>query len=130
MVAQSDIARKLFEPQGKVSKLMANSLSKMTYMYYLIYSEDVENSLPLRKQARPDHIARLNALKDEGRLLVAGPCPAIDTEDPGEAGFTGSMVVAEFEDLATAQAWADADPYVAAGVYKSSVVKPYKKVLP
>ena len=109
---------------------MTNSLSTKTHMYYLIYSEDVENSLPLRKQARPDHIARLNALKDEGRLLVAGPCPAIDSEDPDEAGFTGSMVVAEFEDLATAQAWAHADPYVAAGVYKSSVVKPYKKVLP
>ena len=99
-------------------------------MYYLIYSEDVENSLPLRKQARPDHIARLNALKDEGRLLVAGPCPAVDSNEPGEAGFTGSMVVAEFADLAEAQAWADADPYAAAGVYKSSVVKPYKKVLP
>lgn len=99
-------------------------------MYYLIYSEDVENSLPLRKQARPDHIARLNALKDEGRLLVAGPCPAIDSNDPGDAGFTGSMVVAEFDSLAAAQAWADADPYVVAGVYKSSVVKPYKKVLP
>ena len=109
---------------------MTNSLSTKTHMYYLIYSEDVENSLPLRKQARPDHIARLNALKDEGRVLVAGPCPAIDAEDPDEAGFTGSMVVAEFEDLATAQAWANADPYVAAGVYKSSVVKPYKKVLP
>lgn len=99
-------------------------------MYYLIYSEDVENSLPLRKQARPDHIARLTALKEEGSLLIAGPCPAIDSEDPGEAGFTGSMVVAEFEDLGAAQTWADADPYVAAGVYKSSVVKPYKKVLP
>lgn len=99
-------------------------------MYYLIYSEDVENSLPLRKQARLDHIARLNALKDEGRLLVAGPCPAIDSEDPGEAGFTGSMVVAQFADLEAAQAWADADPYVVAGVYERSVVKPYKKVLP
>ena len=99
-------------------------------MYYLIYSEDVENSLPLRKQARPDHIARLNSLKDEGRLVIAGPCPAIDSDDPGEAGFTGSMVVAQFADLEAAQTWADADPYVAAGVYKSSVVKPYKKVLP
>ncbi|MCC2605569.1 YciI family protein [Planctobacterium marinum] len=99
-------------------------------MYYLIYSEDVENSLPLRKQARPAHLARLNALKEEGRLLVAGPCPAIDAEDPGEAGFTGSMVVAEFADLLAAQAWADADPYLDAGVYQRTIVKPYKKVLP
>lgn len=99
-------------------------------MYYLIYSEDVENSLPLRKQARPAHIERLVALKEEGRLLVAGPCPAIDAEDPGEAGFTGSMVVAEFADLASAQTWADADPYIKAGVYQRTVVKPYKKVLP
>lgn len=99
-------------------------------MYYLIYSEDVENSLPLRKQARPAHLARLNALKEEGRLFVAGPCPAIDAEDPGEAGFTGSMVVAEFADLSAAQAWADADPYLDAGVYQRTIVKPYKKVLP
>ncbi len=99
-------------------------------MYYLIYSEDVENSLPLRKKARPAHIERLVALKEEGRLLVAGPCPAIDAEDPGEAGFTGSMVVAEFADLASAQTWADADPYIKAGVYQRTVVKPYKKVLP
>ena len=99
-------------------------------MYYLIYSEDVENSLPLRKQARPAHVARLKSLKEEGRLMVAGPCPAIDAEDPAEAGFTGSMVVAEFENLAAAQAWADADPYIEAGVYQSTVVKPYKKVLP
>ncbi|BDX07333.1 YciI family protein [Planctobacterium marinum] len=99
-------------------------------MYYLIYSEDIENSLPLRKQARPAHLARLQALKEEGRLLVAGPCPAIDAEDPAEAGFTGSMVVAEFENLAAAQAWANADPYIEAGVYQSTVVKPYKKVLP
>lgn len=99
-------------------------------MYYLIYSEDIENSLPLRKQARPGHLARLNLLKDEGRLLIAGPCPAIDAEDPAEAGFTGSMVVAEFENLQAAQAWADEDPYIAAGVYRSTVVKPYKKVLP
>ncbi|MBE1302368.1 MAG: YciI family protein [Alteromonadaceae bacterium] len=99
-------------------------------MYYLIYSEDVPNSLPLRKQARPAHIARLEQLKAEGRLLVAGPCPAIDSEEPGDAGFTGSMVVAEFATLEDAQNWADADPYLAAGVYASSVVKPYKKVLP
>lgn len=99
-------------------------------MYYLIYSEDVDNSLPLRKEARPAHIERLKQLESEGRLLVAGPCPAIDSEDPGEAGFTGSLVIAEFADLSAAQAWADADPYVAAGVYQKSTVKPYKKVLP
>lgn len=99
-------------------------------MYYVIFSQDVPESLPLRKQARPDHLARLQALLDEGRLLLAGPCPAIDSEDPGDAGFTGSMVVAEFENLAAAQQWADDDPYVKAGVYKESIVKPYKKVLP
>ena len=99
-------------------------------MWYMICSEDVENSLPLRKQARPAHIERLTALKDEGRLLIAGPFPAIDSEDPGEAGFSGSLVVADFDSLEAAQAWADADPYVAAGVYANVVVKPYKKVLP
>ena len=99
-------------------------------MWYMICSQDVENSLPLRKQARPAHIERLTALKDEGRLLIAGPFPAIDSEDPGEAGFTGSLVVADFDSLEAAQAWADTDPYVAAGVYANVVVKPYKKVLP
>ena len=99
-------------------------------MWYLIYSEDVENSLPLRKQARPAHIARLEALKDQGRLFVAGPNPAIDSEDPGEAGFTGSTVIAEFNSLDEAKAWADADPYIEAGVYSSVTVKPFKKVLP
>lgn len=99
-------------------------------MYYLIYSEDVENSLPMRKQARPAHLERLEALKNEGRLLVAGPCPAVDSNDPGEAGFTGSMVVAEFNSLSDAQAWADVDPYIEAGVYAKTIVKPYKKVLP
>lgn len=99
-------------------------------MYYMIYSEDVQNSLPLRLAARPAHIERLKQLKDQGRLLIAGPCPAIDSEDPGEAGFTGSLVVAEFDDLASAQQWADADPYLEAGVYAKVVVKPYKKVLP
>ncbi|GAB3033260.1 YciI family protein [Bowmanella dokdonensis] len=99
-------------------------------MWYMIYSEDVDNSLPLRKQVRPDHLARLQLLKDEGRLLIAGPCPAVDSEDPGEAGFTGSLVVAEFSSLEEARAWAEADPYVTAGVYASSLVKPYKKVLP
>ena len=99
-------------------------------MYYAIVSEDVENSLEKRQGARPDHLARLETLKQQGRLLVAGPFPAIDSETPGDAGFTGSLVIAEFENLSVAQAWADADPYVAAGVYKQVMVKPYKKVLP
>ena len=99
-------------------------------MYYAIISEDVDNSLPLRKQARPDHIARLEALRDEGRLLVAGPHPALDTVEPGDAGFTGSLVIAEFESLEAARQWADADPYVAAGVYQRVTVKPFKAVLP
>ncbi|MDX1266355.1 MAG: YciI family protein [Oceanisphaera sp.] len=99
-------------------------------MWYVIFSQDIANSLPLRKEARPAHLARLQALTDEGRLLVAGPNPAIDAEDPAEAGFTVSTVIAVFDSLASAQAWADADPYVAAGVYASVVVKPFKKVLP
>jgi uncharacterized protein YciI len=99
-------------------------------MLYAIISEDVANSLELRKQARPDHLARLETLKAQGRLLVAGPCPAIDSEDPGAAGFSGSLVIAEFDNLAAARAWADADPYITAGVYRQVVVKPYKKVLP
>lgn len=99
-------------------------------MWYVVYSQDVENSLPLRKQARAAHLARLQQLSDEGRLLVAGPCPAIDSMDPGEAGFTGSVVIAEFPSLEDAQAWADADPYMDAGVYKNVTVKPYIKVLP
>lgn len=99
-------------------------------MWYAIISQDVENSLPLRQSARPQHIARLNDLKDQGRLLIAGPHPAIDSEDPGEAGFTGSLVVADFPSLDDARTWADADPYVAAGVYAAVTVKPYKLVLP
>lgn len=99
-------------------------------MLYAIISEDVENSLSLRKSSRPAHLARLEALKNEGRLVLAGPHPAVDSEDPGEAGFTGSLVVAEFDSLAAAQAWADADPYIAAGVYRSVQVKPFKQVLP
>ncbi|HET8848241.1 MAG TPA: YciI family protein [Marinobacter sp.] len=99
-------------------------------MYYAIISEDIPNSLPLRKEARPAHLERLEALKADGRLLVAGPHPAIDSPDPGESGFTGSLVIAEFNSLEDAQAWADADPYVAAGVYANVVVKPYKVVLP
>ena len=99
-------------------------------MWYAIISQDIENSLPLRKEARPAHLERLEALKNEGRLLIAGPHPAIDSEDPGEAGFTGSLVVAEFDSLSAAQEWADADPYVAAGIYANVAVKPFKKVLP
>lgn len=99
-------------------------------MYYAIISEDVANSLEKRKAARPEHLARLEQLAAQGRLLVAGPHPAIDSEDPGAAGFSGSLVIAEFENLAAAQTWADADPYLTAGVYQKVVVKPYKKVLP
>ncbi len=99
-------------------------------MLYAIFSEDVDNSLPLRMKARPAHLERLQKLKDEGRLVLAGPCPAIDSNDPGEAGFTGSLVIAEFASLNEAQAWADADPYIEAGVYQQVIVKPFKKVLP
>ena len=99
-------------------------------MYYAIVCEDVDNSLPLRAGARPAHLERLQALVDQGRLLVAGPFPALDTEDPGEAGFTGSLIVAEFDSLEDARAWADSDPYVDAGVFRQVVVKPYKRVLP
>lgn len=99
-------------------------------MYYVIYSEDVENSLALRMNVREKHLARLKELQAQGRLLVAGPTPAIDSENPGEAGFTGSLVIAEFNNLEQAQLWADADPYIEAGVYAKVIVKPYKKVLP
>ena len=99
-------------------------------MWYAIISQDVENSLEKRLSVRPAHIERLQTLKDEGRLLIAGPHPAIDSEDPGAKGFTGSLVVAEFDSLPEAQAWADEDPYIAAGVYQQVTVKPFKKVLP
>ncbi len=99
-------------------------------MWYAIISEDIENSLPLRKIHRPAHIDRLKLLADQGRLLIAGPHPAVDSEDPGEAGFSGSLVVAEFDSLGAAQAWADEDPYLLNGIYQNVVVKPYKKVLP
>lgn len=99
-------------------------------MLYAIISEDVENSLPLRIPARPAHIVRVEALAEQGRLIIAGPHPAIDSENPGDAGFTGSLIIAEFDSLADATAWADADPYVAAGVYRKVTVKPFKKVLP
>ena len=99
-------------------------------MWYAIISEDIEDSRAARAGAREAHIARLQGLKDEGRLLIAGPHPAIDAEDPGEAGFTGSLVVIDFPSLDDAQAWADADPYVDAGVYQKVTVKPFKLVLP
>lgn len=99
-------------------------------MLYAVISEDVENSLEARLSVRPAHVERLVALKDSGRLVLAGPHPAIDSEDPGTNGFTGSLIVAEFDSLEAAQAWADTDPYIAAGVYKKVTVKPFKKVLP
>lgn len=99
-------------------------------MLYAIISEDTPDSLEKRKKARPDHLARLNLLKDEGRVILGGPHPAVDNEDPGDAGFTGSLVVAEFASLEDAQSWADADPYVAADVYAKVTVKPFKKVFP
>jgi uncharacterized protein YciI len=99
-------------------------------MWYAIISQDVENSLEKRLSVRSAHIERLQTLKDEGRLLIAGPHPAIDSEDPGSQGFTGSLVVAEFDSLDSAQAWADEDPYISAGVYQQVIVKPFKKVLP
>jgi len=99
-------------------------------MLYAIIASDVENSLEKRLAARPAHLARLQQLKEEGRLVLAGPHPAVDSPDPGPAGFSGSLVVAEFESLAAARSWADADPYCAAGVYAEVLVKPFKKVLP
>ncbi len=99
-------------------------------MLYAIISEDIKNSLPLRIPARPAHLERVQKLVDAGRLIIAGPHPAIDSADPGEAGFTGSLIIAEFASLAEAQQWADADPYVAAGVYRKVTVKPFKQVLP
>lgn len=99
-------------------------------MWYAIIAEDNPDTLSLRLAARPAHIERLKQLQAEGRLLVAGPHPAIDSEDPGPAGFSGSLIIAEFESLSAAQAFADADPYVAAGVYGAVTVKPFKRVLP
>lgn len=99
-------------------------------MLYLIYAEDRPGSLDERMATRPAHLARLQALQADGRLIMAGPCPAIDSPDPGPAGFTGSLVVAEFPSLFAAQAWAEEDPYLLAGVYEKVTVKPYKKVLP
>jgi len=99
-------------------------------MYYAILCEDVANSLALRQSARPAHLERIQQLVDQGRLLAAGPHPALDTEDPGESGFTGSLIIGEFDSLEAATAWADSDPYVDAGVFSKVTVKPYKLVLP
>jgi hypothetical protein len=99
-------------------------------MLYAIIAKDVENSLEKRLAARPAHLERLNTLQDEGRLILAGPHPAIDSNDPGDAGFSGSLIVAEFEDLEEAQTWANDDPYKEAGVYSDVTVKPFKKVFP
>ena len=99
-------------------------------MWYAIICEDTDKSLERRLKARPDHLQRLHQLKEQGRLLIAGPHPAIDNNDPGEAGFTGSLIVAEFDSLQVAQQWADDDPYLKAGVYAHVSVKPFKKVLP
>ena len=97
-------------------------------MWYVIFSQDIENSLEKRMSARAAHLERLQNLRDEGRLLTAGPMPAIDSENPGEAGFTGSTVIAKFDSLEDAKVWADADPYIAAGVYANVIVKPFKQV--
>lgn len=99
-------------------------------MWYAIICEDVENSLPLRAKHRPDHLARLKDLTDAGRLLIAGPLPAIDSQDPGEAGFTGSLIVADFDSIESAQEWVAKDPYVVNDVHSSVTVKPFKKALP
>lgn len=99
-------------------------------MWYAVICEEVEDSLKKRMAARPAHLERIKALVDEGRVLVAGPHPAIDCEDPGEAGFDGSLLILDFPDLDAATAWADSDPYVEAGVFSSVTVKPFKKVLP
>lgn len=99
-------------------------------MLYAIIASDAANSLDARLANRPAHLERLNALKDAGRLILAGPHPAIDSNDPGPAGFTGSLIVAEFASLEAARAWADADPFCAAGVYAEVVVKPFRQTLP
>lgn len=99
-------------------------------MWYAIMSEDIHDTLAKRLATRPDHVARLTALVSEGRLLIAGPHPAVDSSDPGPAGFTGSLVVAEFDSLEDARAWAGEDPYIAAGVYGNVTVKPFNRVLP
>jgi uncharacterized protein YciI len=99
-------------------------------MWYAVISEDFEGSLDMRLTARPDHVARLKALAEEGRVLIAGPHPAVDSSDPGPAGFTGSLIVVEFDSLEDAQAWSDEDPYISAGVYSKVIVKPFNLVFP
>ena len=99
-------------------------------MLYSIVGEDIVNSLSARQSARPAHVARLEALQNAGRLVVAGPNPAIDSNDPATAGFTGSIIIAEFSGLEEAKAWADADPYITAGVYQNVTVKPFKQAFP
>ncbi|WP_454830530.1 YciI family protein [Pseudoxanthomonas wuyuanensis] len=99
-------------------------------MWYAIEGHDAPDALPKRLAARPAHLARLTALRDQGRLLLAGPCPAIDAEDPGPAGYSGSIVIAEFDSLEAARAWADADPYAIAGAYARVEVRPFRRVLP
>jgi len=99
-------------------------------MLYAIFGQDVANSLEKRLSVRLAHLARLDALQEAGRLVLAGPFPAVDSTDPGQAGFSGSLIVAEFDSLAAAEAWANADPYVAAGVYAQVAVRPYKQVFP
>lgn len=118
--------------RGAVNSVRNNrpSIQGVIPMLYAIISEDVSNSLERRLAARPDHLGRLEKLRDEGRLVLAGPHPAVDTDNPGDAGFSGSLVVAEFDSLEDAQAWADADPYIIAGVYAKVIVKPFKKVMP
>ncbi|ORM69958.1 YciI family protein [Pantoea rwandensis] len=97
-------------------------------MLYVIYAEDTADSLDKRNSVRPAHLARLQLLQDEGRLIAAGPLPAVDSNDPGPAGFSGSVIIAEFSSLETAQSWANDDPYIAAGVYEKVAVKPFKRV--
>lgn len=99
-------------------------------MLYAIIGEDRQNSLAERMAQRPAHLARLQSLRNEGRLVLAGPCPAIDSEDPGPAGFSGSIIIAEFESLAAAREWAEADPYATTGIFTRVTVKPFKQVLP
>jgi uncharacterized protein YciI len=99
-------------------------------MLYAIMWDDVEDSLPLRQSVRPEHLARVSELKNEGRLVLGGPFPAIDAEDPGAAGFTGSLIVAEFESRDAAQDWIDNDPYAKAGIFKTATVRPFKQVAP
>jgi len=99
-------------------------------MLYVIIGEDTPGTLDQRLAARPAHVERLQALQADGRLIIAGPCPAIDSPDPGPAGFSGSIIIAEFASLEAARSWADADPYVAAGVYEKVTIKPFKKALP